>query len=264
VSKGAVSEGAARATRERVEHRREHETLPHQRANRSYAVTPAGSPLELEPDPVVEAFKRNVDRTLLRANHACSADQRLRNLIELQCFAEEVRRAACGNRDARRTTDLEGLLQRLAAGRVHHIVVGGVAAVAHGGSRLTQKLDIVYSRDEDNLEKLVSALGPTAPYLRGAAPGLPFGFDVATLRRGLNFELSTGLGDIDLLGEVAGGGSYDGLASHTTLFPVFGVTCRFLNLAWLIRITRAAGRAPDLEVVAELETLLELGNAAPA
>jgi hypothetical protein len=184
--------------------------------------------------------------------------------MELQRFAEEVRRAACGKRDARPVTDLEGLLQRLAAGRVHHIVVGGVAAVAHGGSRLTQKLDIVYSLDEDNVERLLQALGPTRPYLRGAAPGLPFGVDIATLQRGLDFELSTGLGDIDLLGEVAGGGSYETLVPHTVLLHVCGVACRFLDLAWLIRTTRAAGRPPDLEAVAELETLLELADAAPA
>jgi hypothetical protein len=161
-------------------------------------------------------------------------------------------------------TDLEGLLQRLAAANVDYVVVGGVAAVAHGGSRLTQDLDVVYSRDEENLERLVRALVPTAPYLRGAAPGLPFRFDAATLRRGLNFELSTHLGDIDLIGEVVGGGTYDTLVPHTVLLHVFGVPCRFLELEWLIRIKRAAGRPKDLEAVAELETLRDLVNAAPA
>ena len=57
-------------------------------------MAPGNSRLELEPDPVVEAYKRHVDRTLLRANLARSADERLRHLMELQRFAEEVRRAA--------------------------------------------------------------------------------------------------------------------------------------------------------------------------
>jgi hypothetical protein len=38
--------------------------------------------------------------------------------------------------------------------------------------------------------------------------GLPFRFDEETLRGGLNFTLTTNVGDIDLLGEVAGVGDY--------------------------------------------------------
>lgn len=102
-----------------------------------------------------------------------------------------------------------------------------------------------------------------APTARGGA-GLPFGFDVATLQRGLNFELSTGLGEIDLLGEIAGGGSYDTLVPQTVPLEVFGLECRFLEPAWLVRIKRAAGRPKDLEAIAELETLRELVDAAPA
>jgi hypothetical protein len=51
-----------------------------------------GRRLPLEPDPVVEAYKRDVDRSLLRANLALSVEQRLRRLIELQRFAEELKR----------------------------------------------------------------------------------------------------------------------------------------------------------------------------
>jgi len=47
----------------------------------------------LEPDPVVEAYKRDVDRTLLRRNLSLSPEQRLLQLMELQRFAEELRRA---------------------------------------------------------------------------------------------------------------------------------------------------------------------------
>lgn len=47
----------------------------------------------LEPDPVIEAYKKDIDRTLLRANLARSVDERLRNLMRLQRAAEELRRA---------------------------------------------------------------------------------------------------------------------------------------------------------------------------
>jgi hypothetical protein len=80
---------------------------------------------------------------------------------------------------------------------------------AHGAARLTYDVDIVYSRDPDNLRRLATALQPYQPYLRGVPPGLPFRWDERMLRSGLNFTLNTTLGDLDFLGEVIGGGSFD-------------------------------------------------------
>jgi hypothetical protein len=48
-------------------------------------------PAEL--DPVIEAYKRAVDRTLIRANLALTVTERFEKLMELQRFAEELRRA---------------------------------------------------------------------------------------------------------------------------------------------------------------------------
>ena len=47
-----------------------------------------------EPDPVIEAYKKDVDRTLLRENLKRSVEERLRDLMRLQRFAVEWRRAA--------------------------------------------------------------------------------------------------------------------------------------------------------------------------
>ena len=46
-----------------------------------------------EPDPVIEAYKKDVDRTLLRENLKRTVEERLTNLMRLQRFAEEMRRA---------------------------------------------------------------------------------------------------------------------------------------------------------------------------
>jgi len=61
---------------------------------------------EFEPDPVVEAYKKDIDRTLLRQNLRRTVDERMRNLLALQRFAEEVRRAGREAREeaARRGT----------------------------------------------------------------------------------------------------------------------------------------------------------------
>jgi hypothetical protein len=46
-----------------------------------------------EPDPVIEAYKRDVDRTLIRENLRLTVEQRFDALVRLQQFAEELRRA---------------------------------------------------------------------------------------------------------------------------------------------------------------------------
>lgn len=48
---------------------------------------------DLPPDPVIEFYKKDVDRTLLRANLKRNVDERVRNLMELQRMAEELRNA---------------------------------------------------------------------------------------------------------------------------------------------------------------------------
>ena len=46
-----------------------------------------------ERDPVVEAYKPGVDRSLIRRNLRLSVEERFRRLMELQRFAAELRRA---------------------------------------------------------------------------------------------------------------------------------------------------------------------------
>lgn len=153
--------------------------------------------------------------------------------------------------------DFGKLLRLLAEHDVAFLIVGGVAAVIHGSSRLTQDLDIVYQRTPENLARIEKALADQAPYLRGAPPGLPFEWSVATLQRGLNFTLETRLGALGLLGEIVGGGKYENLLAHTNEIEIFGVRCRLLDLATLIETKRAAGRPKDLEAIAELEVIWE-------
>ncbi len=152
--------------------------------------------------------------------------------------------------------DFAGVVGVLADAGVEVIVIGGLAAQAHGSARITQDTDFLYRRTPDNIERLASALAPHQPYLRGAPPGLPFHFDPPTIRRGLNFTLTTKLGDVDLLGEVTGIGTYEAVVSHTVRLPVFGRDLLVLDLPALIRSKRAAGRPKDIEVMAELEALL--------
>lgn len=149
------------------------------------------------------------------------------------------------------------LLPVLTRHQVQFILIGGGAGIVHGAQRVTTDVDVVYSRTPENLARLTEALKPHHPYLRGAPPGLPFRWDVPTIQAGLNFTLTTDLGDIDFLGEVAGGGNYEQLLPYTLELLAFGVSCRCVTLDRLIQLKRAAGRAKDWEAIAELQAILD-------
>jgi len=57
------------------------------------------------------------------------------------------------------------------------------------------------------------------------------------------------------LGEIIGGGRYADLLPYAIDLDPFGIQCQCLGLNRLIQVKRAAGRAKDLEAIAELEAL---------
>jgi hypothetical protein len=154
-------------------------------------------------------------------------------------------------------TDFVQLLTTLSTANVEFVIIGGIAAAAHGSAHVTVDLDIVYRRTSENIARLASALEPLSPYLRGVPPGLPFHFDAETIWRGLNFTLTTSAGDLDALGEATGGGTYEALLPRSESRSVLGVEVRFVDLETLIHLKRAAGRPKDLIRLAELEAILE-------
>ena len=107
------------------------------------------------------------------------------------------------------------------------------------------------------------ALTPLNPYLRGAPAGLPFKFDVETVRRGLNFTLTTEAGPMDVLGEITGIGDYGAVLAVSEELALYGASYRCISLDALIVSKRAAGRPKDIEAVAELELIRDekLGKA---
>jgi hypothetical protein len=153
--------------------------------------------------------------------------------------------------------DFLSIIKLLTSYEVEFIVVGGVAANLFGSARLTYDLDIVYSRRNENLARIVKALQNANPYLRGAPPGLPFKFDLQTLKNGLNFTLTTNLGPIDLLGEIPGTRSYEELLNDSFEINEEDLKFRCVTLPRLIQLKNAAGRPKDLESLAELRAILE-------
>jgi predicted nucleotidyltransferase len=79
--------------------------------------------------------------------------------------------------------------------------------------------------------------------------------DEKTLANGLNFTLTTALGDLDLLGEVAGGGTYENLLGSSMWLEIDGLRIRCATVDQLISLKNAAGRPKDFESVAELKAI---------
>jgi len=154
--------------------------------------------------------------------------------------------------------DVEKLLKALHREGVRFVIIGGVAAVLQGSAYVTADVDLCYSRKKENLDKLAKAIAPFHPSLRGAPPNLPFRLDVDALRSGLNFTLATGIGDLDILGEVTGLGNYEEVFAFSEEMDIFGIPCRVLTLEGLIKAKEACGRAKDLRLLPELKALQEI------
>jgi len=152
---------------------------------------------------------------------------------------------------------LKEILLLLAEADVDFVIVGGTAASLHGSSYPTFDLDLCYSREQTNLERLATALRAVRPRLRGAPEGLPFVWDPHTLRNGLNFTLATDLGDLDLLGEITGVGAYPEVRVAAVDVVLFGRSFAVLSLDALIRAKQAAARPKDLLSLPELKALRE-------
>lgn len=152
---------------------------------------------------------------------------------------------------------LPKFLAALHAEGAEFIVIGAVALVSHGHVRFTRDLDITYARNAENLARMVRALAPFHPRLRGAPPELPFFFDEQTLRNGLNFTfICDADAEIDLLGEVTGVGGYADLLANAVEKDLFGFPTRVISIEDLARAKTAAGRPKDLLDLEAIRALL--------
>ena len=148
----------------------------------------------------------------------------------------------------------------LSEAKVDFVIIGGVAIRSHGGNYVTEDLDICYHRTNDNLKKIADVLSPLHPRPRQFPENLPYIFDWTTLQHGTNFTFETSMGDIDLLGEVKGLGSYDDLVPESIQVDLDGNPTRILSIPSLIVAKRAAGRPKDQAGLIVLDALQAAQN----
>jgi predicted nucleotidyltransferase len=161
--------------------------------------------------------------------------------------------------------DLRRLLQRLEAHDVAFVVVGGLAAIAHGARRMTLDLDIVPSPEPENFRRLVDAVADLGMAEETVVDG---GFqqvdpqDEVDLARSRNVSLRTSAGQLDVLNRARDAPPYDDLATRAVRLPIAGVDVLVAGLDDLIAMKLASARPKDLQDVADV-TAHEAGEYPP-
>lgn len=160
--------------------------------------------------------------------------------------------------DTAPSQDNAALLKALREGGLDFVVVGGVAAVLHGSSRVTVDLDICMSFDDASLRRLLEILAPYDPRHETRPELSILDEPPERLRRFRLFLIRTSIGRLDVLRRVEPLGERDVL--ETVDMVLGGVDVKVLARAQLIQVKRHVGRPKDLEVALELEVGEEVGS----
>ncbi|MEO7368457.1 MAG: nucleotidyltransferase [Gemmatimonadaceae bacterium] len=152
------------------------------------------------------------------------------------------------------------ILQGLRAADVKFVVVGGLAATAHGSRRVTDDVDICYDTAKPNLIQLAELLTKWKAYPRGIETGLPFFMDERQFRTTPLMTLTTSEGFLDVLNAVKGVGAHAKCRERSKSIEAFDIRFRVLDLNALIDAKRAAGRPKDIDQLPELEALRALSK----
>lgn len=146
---------------------------------------------------------------------------------------------------------------------VRFVVIGGYGARLHGSPSVTNDTDICYSRERENITRLVRALRDLDATLRGAPPGLPFILDEQTIKNGLNFTFSTTAGALDCRGGPEGVSGFDELERNAVDMDLGPFMVKVAAISDLIRMKAAAGRPKDRIEIEVLGALQEEADRRP-
>lgn len=170
--------------------------------------------------------------------------------------------------------DVDRLLATLHRHQVDFLLVGGMAAIAHGALRPTADVDCLARSSAENLSRLAAAMRELNARLRIAgltdaeAAQLPTPLDADMLGRMRISTWRTDAGDFDVLTEVpARDGSrlrYDELVGRASVLDIHGIAVQVAALEDLIASKEWADRPKDRDALPELWELATAGEDDPA
>ena len=157
-------------------------------------------------------------------------------------------------------SNFQQILSQLHDRHVDFVIVGGVAAALHGGSRVTFDLDLVPSLVEESWQAAVDLL-----WSLGARPRIPESVDrirdVEQVRRwqrdkgmlALSFRTPDGSTEVDLL--VSESDQFTSLRERAAKVVIDQRTFFVASIDDLIAMKRKAGRPQDLLDIAQLQDI---------
>jgi hypothetical protein len=170
--------------------------------------------------------------------------------------------------DASPPLDRPALLASLARHGVRFVLVGGLAAQAHGAARATQDADICPEWSGENLAHLAASLTELQARLKigeGSIDTLEVQIDARTIH-GLEIGAwRTTAGDVDVLLGIPRGSRfelvrYEQLVENATELQVDGLRILVASLDDIIRSKEVADRPKDREALDELRSLRDAGR----
>jgi hypothetical protein len=154
-------------------------------------------------------------------------------------------------------TDFLAVIHALIEHGVDFIVVGGVSAVLEGAPMSTFDLDIVHSRNLDNVLRLLTALAALDAYYR-LQPERRIRLQDSHLAPAGRRLLMTRFGPLDVLSAIGRSGGYEELLEHVTELQVEpGHIIRVLKLAKLIEVKSETAGEKDFATLPILRKTLE-------
>ena len=162
-----------------------------------------------------------------------------------------------------RPLDIGRVAKALEAREVRYVVIGGMAAVAHGMPWQTDNIDICPASSTDNLRRLAKALIDLDARLRAAGlgpAGMKIKLDDTTWKFTPSMTFTTAAGPLDVNLRPDGTDGYRDLIRAAETREVEGIAIPVAALADIARSKEAAGRPKDLERLPELLRAIRRGG----
>jgi hypothetical protein len=147
------------------------------------------------------------------------------------------------------------LMARLAERKIDCVIIGGVAALIHGSTVITNDVDVCLRFNRENLMALHAALADLRPVHRITPQRLPFEITEANWSMLKNVYLDTDWGKLDCLGEVLGLGCYDEVVAASEISRAPFGDVRVLTLDGIIKAKEAVARPHDLQAAKQLRCI---------
>ena len=157
--------------------------------------------------------------------------------------------------------DTEPLLELVRAFRqaeLRIVLIGGLAMRAHGSNHLTSDVDFAYAVESENVERIAAFLPTIHARVLGRPANDRFQILPTTLQQVRFLNLSTDLGQVDILREIPGIESFERLWERADEMDLGGFSVRVASLDDLIAMKQAANRPKDRNHLFELLALKKL------